>query len=441
MLAKHTRKLSRPEKPAEFFVLVLEPDIAFAQGLKLELEKNLPVKVVRLSSVSATRLLLNKKPHQFFLSISTVSFDFRQVDLLKSFNIPVIAVIDQYDDDLCNQLIKKNVLDYVVKITSADNTYICDLVARIFKNQKIKVLVIDEYKESQIVIARALALQKLEVLQLDNGLVAVNILGRHDDVKLVLIDSHMKLVDGIALVKKIRERYPKDKLLIIGMSTSTDPRLAVKFLKAGANDFILKPFNYEWLLCRINQNLDMLDAVEYANQLSNIDYLSDAFNRRYFFEQGNQIVGELRRKSDVLTVVMIDIDNFKTINDVYGHDVGDEVIKDIAAALKQYFPEDIVARMGGEEFAVMSTSPQYLNSFERIEKFREKIANQVLSIKGHTIQYTCSMGVSGYVGKSLDDMLVQADRLLYLAKKNGRNRVEGQPIGSAGEINIINGVE
>ncbi len=433
MAAKHTRKLSRPKRPAEFYVLVLEQDIAFAQSLKFDLEKRLPVKVVMVHSLSASRLLLKRNPRQFFLSISTVTKDFKQIDLLKSFNIPVIAVIDQYEDELRDQLIKKNVLDYVVKTTSADTAYLCDLVARIFKNKAIKVLVIDDSKVSQFVIARELALQKFQVLQVDNGLDATDILEKHADIKLILVDYHMKSVDGITFVKQIRAHYPKDRMLIIGMSTSTDPRLAVKFLKAGANDFIHKPFNYEMMLCRINQNLDMLDAVEYAKQLSNVDYLSNVFNRRYFFERGNQMVRELR-KDDVLTVMMIDIDNFKVINDVYGHDIGDEVIKDIANALKQYFPEDIVARMGGEEFAVMSINPQYLTSFERIKKFRAKIANQVLTIKGHVIKYTCSIGVSGYVGKSLDDMLVQADRLLYLAKQSGRNRVEGEPISSVDEV-------
>ena len=429
MAAKHTRKLSRPKKPAEFYVLVLEQDVAFAQSLKFDLEKRLPVKVVTVHSLSATQLLLKGNPHQLFLSISAVAKDFKQIDLLQSFKIPVIAVIDQYEDALRDQLIKKNVLDYVVKTTSADTTYVCDLVARVFKNKTIKVLVIDDFKVSHFVIARELALQKFQVMQVDNGVGAAGILEKHADIKLILVDYHMKLIDGISFVKQIRAHYPKDRMLIIGMSTSTDPRLALKFLKAGANDFIHKPFNYEMMLCRINQNLYMLDAVEYVKQLSNVDYLSNVFNRRYFFEQGNQIVRDLK-KSDVLTVVMINIDYFKIINDVYGHDVGDEVIKDIATALKQYFSEDIVARMGGEEFAVMSTSPQYLTSFERIKRFREKIANQVLTIKGNTIQYSCSMGVSSYVGKSLDDMLVQADRLLYLAKQNGRNRVEGEPIGS-----------
>mgnify|MGYP003748617029 CR=1 FL=1 len=164
------------KKPAEFHVLVLEQDVAFAQSLKFDLEKRLPVKVVTVHSLSATQLLLKGNPHQLFLSISAVAKDFKQIDLLQSFNIPVIAVIDQYEDALRDQLIKKNVLDYVVKTTSADTTYVCDLVARVFKNKTIKVLVIDNFKVSHFVIARELALQKFQVMQVDNGVDAAGIL-------------------------------------------------------------------------------------------------------------------------------------------------------------------------------------------------------------------------------------------------------------------------
>jgi diguanylate cyclase (GGDEF)-like protein len=428
MVAKHTRKLSRPKKPAEFFVLVLERDIAFAHSLKINLEKRLPMSVVIVHSQSAARLLLKRNPHKFFLSISSVSADLRQIDLLQSFHLPVIAIIDQFEDALRDALIKKNVLDYVIKTTSTDTAYICDLVTRVFKNKAIKVLVVDDSKVSQFVIARELALQKFQVLQVNNVSEADDVLEKNPDIKLILVDYDMQLIDGITFAKRMRAHYPKDRMLIIGMSSSSDDRLAVKFLKAGANDFIHKPFNYEMLLCRINQHLDMLDAVEYAKQLSNIDYLSNVFNRRYFFERGNQIVSGLK-KEDVLTVMMIDIDHFKIINDVYGHDIGDEVIKNIANALQQHFSEDVVARMGGEEFAVLTTNPQYLHSFERIHFFREKIAKQRLNIKGHMIQYTCSIGVSSHIGKNIDEMLVKADRLLYLAKQGGRNRVEGQPLG------------
>ena len=91
---------------------------------------------------------------------------------------------------------------------------------------------------------------------------------------------------------------------------------------------------------------------------------------------------------------------------MYGHDVGDEVIKDIAVALKQHFPNDIVARMRGGEFSLLSVDTQYQTSFDYIDAFREEINNQKLNIKGHAIRYTCSIGVSGYTDKSLDEVMV-----------------------------------
>jgi PleD family two-component response regulator len=163
-------------------------------------------------------------------------------------------------------------------------------------------------------------------LQADNASATTEVLENNPDIKLILVDYQMRGVDGIFFVKKAREFYPKDKVLIIGMSTSSNSRLAVKFLKERANDFIHKPFNYEMMLCRINQNLHMLDAVEYAKELSNIDYLSNVFNRFYFFEHGNQTLKALKTGGG-LTAMMMDIDKFKGINDVYGHYVEDKVIK------------------------------------------------------------------------------------------------------------------
>lgn len=432
MTSSHIRRDVRPNHPVDFHILVLEQDIDFAQTLKFDIEKQLPVEVTTVNSLSIARVVLRQNPDKFFLSVSSVlnldSESFEKIDLLAEFHIPAIVIVAQYEDELRDQLIKRHVIDYVVKDTRSDTSYICDLIARILKNVSIKVLVVDDSKVAQFVISRELSLQKFEVLQVDNGLEAIEILEKHPDIKLVLVDYQMKMVDGVTFVKRARELYPKDEMSIIGISTSADPRLAVKFLKAGANDFISKPFNYEMMLCRINQNLDMLDAVGYAKHLSNVDYLSNVYNRRYFFNEGNKIFRNLRR-DDTLTVMMFDIDFFKKVNDVYGHDVGDEVIKGIATELKSHFKDDIVARMGGEEFAVISLNPEYLHSFDYINAFRQKVANQVLEIRGNTIKYTCSIGVSNILGKNLDEMMMHADRLLYIAKQGGRNRVVGNPSG------------
>lgn len=429
MQHKLIRKAVRtpPHEPL-FSVLLVDENVDYALSLKHVIEARLPVLVVIAHSVSDAKKILKKDPTQFFIGITNaIDFNesaFKKIDLLSSFNLSVIAIVNDYEDNMRDQLIKRHVIDYVVKGSNFDDSYICDLIWRVYKNSSIKVLVADDSVVSRFVIARELALQKFQVIHAKNGEEALTILAEQADIKMVLVDQQMPIIDGCTFVAKAREIYAKDRLLIIGLSTSIDPRLSVKFLKAGANDFIAKPFNYEILLCRINQNLDMLDAVELAKELSNIDYLSGLYNRRYFFEQGNKVLQSLNQKES-LTVMMIDIDFFKKVNDLYGHETGDEVIKNIAALLRAHFPNDIVARIGGEEFAVLSTSPQYKTSAAQVEAFRLSVANQKIKVKKNVLQYTCSVGICNVAASNLDEMLAKADKNLYMAKRAGRNQVFG----------------
>jgi diguanylate cyclase (GGDEF)-like protein len=428
MLQARFRKDSRKRKnQTHFNVLLLEADASYASVLKRVIEGRLPVKVTVAHTLEEAKNLLQQDANEFFIGITSVLdlSAFEKVDLFGDFNLPAIAVVDQYEDEMRDQLIKRHVIDYVVKGNKFDSAYICDLIARVIKNCDIKVLVVDDSRVSRFILARELALQKFEVVHSNNGAEALEKLSEHPDIKLVLVDSKMPVMDGYSFVEAARHNYSKDALIIIGISGSSDPRIAVKFLKAGANDFIAKPFNYEMLLCRISRNLDMLDAIELARSLSNIDYLSDLYNRRYFFEHGSQLLVSLE-KNKPLTVMMMDIDAFKKINDGYGHDVGDLVIKNFAGLLKQHFPDDIVARIGGEEFAVISQSPKYFKSFERIDAFREAVENEKIQLSSDTLQYTCSIGVCNVVGADLDEMVIAADRNLYIAKDAGKNKVHGQ---------------
>jgi diguanylate cyclase (GGDEF)-like protein len=416
----------RRKNQTQFKVLLLEADVSYAKALGQIIEGCLPVFVTIAHTIDDAKKILQQTAGEFFIGITSVLdiSEFQNVDLLGEFNLPVIAIVNHYEDEMRDQLIKRHVIDYVVKGNRYDSAYVCDLIARVIKNCNIKVLVVDDSRVSRFILARELALQKFEVVHSNNGEEALEKLEEHNDIRLVLVDSKMPVMDGYTFVEEARHNYNKDKLIIIGVSGSSDPRIAVKFLKAGANDFIAKPFNYEMLLCRISRNLDMLDAIDMARSLSNMDYLSGLYNRRYFFEQGSKLLASLAKDSP-LTVMMFDIDNFKKINDGYGHDVGDLVIKNFANLLKRHFPEDIVARIGGEEFAVISQSPQHLKSLARIETFRKNVENEKIQLDNEILQYTCSIGVCKETHEDLDKMVIQADRRLYIAKDAGKNQVHG----------------
>ena len=433
MPKRNTRKVTRYDlAQAKIKVLLLESDSNYALSLKQMIESNLQAEVTIVRTADVARRLLQKGLNQFFLSITSVlsvdSSAFEKIDLLGEFNLPVIAIVHEYEDEMRDQLIKRHVIDYVLKGNKFDSRYICDLISRIHKNSSIRVLVVDDSKVSRFVVARELTLQKFQVQQANNGIEALEILKKYPDIKLVLVDNQMPQMDGYTFTSQVREMYSKDELLIIGISGSADPRLAVKFLKAGANDFIAKPFNYEMLLCRITQNLDMLDAINVAKKLSNTDFLSGLYNRRYFFEHGNKLIESVKNSTDLqptITVMMMDIDFFKKINDRFGHDVGDEVIKNFANILKNYFADDIVARIGGEEFAVISQSSQYSDNFDYINQFRLAVANQTMEIEHEKLRYACSIGVTTILGADLDEMIAQADKYLYQAKHAGRNQIAG----------------
>lgn len=414
-------------------VLLLESDSNYALSLKQVIESSLSIAVTIVRTANIARKLLEQNHSRYFIGITCVldldCSTFEKVDLFSEFQLPVIAIVDKYEDNLRDQLIKHHVIDYVVKGNQFDSAYICDLILRVRKNRDIKVLVVDDSKVSRFIIARELSLQQFKVAHAENGLVALQKLKESPDIKLVLVDNQMPEMDGYSFTAKVRETHSQDELIVIGVSGSADPRIAVKFLKAGANDFIAKPFNYEMLLCRVSQNLDMLDAINYAKNLSNTDFLSGLYNRRYFFEQGNKLLSALALKSSdeesALTVMIMDIDFFKKINDKFGHDIGDVVIKNFALLLKTHFPNDLVARIGGEEFAIISESPQYLSDFDYINCFRETIAEQVLQVNKETLRYSCSIGVTSLVGRDLDEMVAHADKHLYIAKRSGRNQISG----------------
>ena len=412
--------------PTHVEVLLLEDDIDYAVVLKQVIESRILTKVTIAQKAEEARTLLQNSPNKFFIGITSVFdlFGFEKIDLLGEFGLPIIAIVDHFEDEMRDQLIRRHVIDYVVKGNRFESAYICDLISRVIKNCDIKVLVVDDSKVSRFVLERELLLQQFEVLHACNGEEALEVLNAQTGIKLVLVDSKMPVMEGYAFVEQARKRYSKDELIIIGISGSQDARTAVQFLKAGANDFIAKPFNYEMLLCRISRNLDMLDAIELAKNLSNTDYLSNLYNRRYFFEQGGKLLSTFRLGSPI-TVMMIDIDNFKKINDGYGHDVGDLVIKNIAKLLKKHFPDDIVARIGGEEFAIISKSSKHITSSDDINAFRQTVEDEKIQLNNRVLQYTCSIGVCKVVGEDLDAMIIQADKNLYKAKETGKNQVHG----------------
>jgi len=173
-----------------------------------------------------------------------------------------------------------------------------------------------------------------------------------------------------------------------------------------------------------------LELAKYlAEQQARTDSLTELANRRSFFEIGSLALQQTEEGGGTLSVVMLDVDKFKNINDTYGHAVGDEVLKRIATALQQSLrPTDLCARLGGEEFAILLHNTDLHGAKKVAEKIRVLFTTIVIEADGEKIQFTASFGVSQLTskGEQLDDLLKLADERLYKAKNSGRNCIVSQ---------------
>jgi diguanylate cyclase (GGDEF)-like protein/PAS domain S-box-containing protein len=160
--------------------------------------------------------------------------------------------------------------------------------------------------------------------------------------------------------------------------------------------------------------------------LATTDPLTGVSNRRHFMEMSEKEISRARRSQIPLSIAMIDIDNFKRINDRYGHAVGDLVLKELVAICSGNLrPYDILGRLGGEEFAITTVGCDLQEAFTLSERLRERVANHVINADGKDISFKISIGVSELSGdmENLVSILNRADQALYLAKNAGRNRV------------------
>ncbi|WP_294962937.1 diguanylate cyclase [Sulfurimonas sp.] len=348
------------------------------------------------------------------------------VKLANSHGIPSVVLTSKVDEQVQKSLLKKDVLSVILKNDHASIKVAVADISRTLSNYDTTVLIVDDSKLFRQILRTSLEKIQLNVLEARDGEEAYNILeSSKEKISLIITDYEMPKRNGLDLTLKIREKYQKDELAIIAISAVETKDIISKFLKFGANDFVNKPFEHTEVVTRVNANLELLDLFAKIRDMANKDFLTGAYNRRYFFESGEPIYAKNKRKETPMAVAMIDIDKFKNINDTYGHDIGDIAIQEIKKILdKNLRTSDLMARFGGEEFCVFLEDITIEDAKILFEKIRKAFEENVLDANGTKILYTVSTGIYYGFSISLDEMIRLSDEALYTAKEGGRNRVE-----------------
>lgn len=254
-------------------------------------------------------------------------------------------------------------------------------------------------------------------------------------VDIILCDLEMPRIDGFKFLSMLKSRPDLQNLPVIILTGMNDRERKIKGLELGASDYITKPFDSEELVARVKVHLKikkLQDELKRSNELllelSNTDHLTGLFNRRFMMEALDKEVQRNFRKGGTLSLIMLDIDHFKQVNDDFGHLQGDVVLQKVALQVrKELRSYDCAARYGGEEFVAILPDSSLKESVFVADRIRLAIQGTKFNGALDKLSLTVSLGVASFPkehGLTSDGFIKLADDALYRAKTNGRNRVE-----------------
>jgi diguanylate cyclase (GGDEF)-like protein len=278
------------------------------------------------------------------------------------------------------------------------------------------------------------------VLYAENGRDGIRLLEETADIDVVLMDVMMPEMDGMNACRLLKENERTRDIPVIFLSARDETEMKVSGLSLGADDYISKPFEAEELIARINVQIrlkrerDQLRTnaeeasvrAELAQERAMTDALTGRLNRYGLQHILAREYAEARRYNRSLSCLLIDLDNFKTVNDTYGHAVGDLALQQVASILADAVRgTDTVFRYGGEEFLVLLPETDLEGAIALGEKIRAAAASHSFGEGQRRFKLTLSVGASSLSdNESGNDMIARADLALYHAKEKGRNRVE-----------------
>ena len=282
------------------------------------------------------------------------------------------------------------------------------------------VLVVDDMSSNAQIIEAVLE-DDYNILLAQSGQEALDLLQTDVNIDLVLLDIIMPGMDGYTVCEKIKANPLTEHIPVIFLTSEKSEESEEKGFSVGGVDYITKPIRPAILSMRVKTHITLKQVQESLREMALHDQLTSLYNRHYLENMGKKVFAHANRHKHDLGIVMLDIDHFKRVNDTYGHDVGDIVLKELAnLLLKDLREEDIIARVGGEEFILVLNNSNLENSLKKVENLRLKIE----SLNPNNLSITASFGITQLDDstETFDALIKEADLALYESKNNGRNR-------------------
>ena len=298
-----------------------------------------------------------------------------------------------------------------------------------------RVLIVDDNERQAARIAAELGVEHRPVIESDPEKAKISVGG---PVDLVIVNAAAKSFDGLRFTAALRSEERSRQLPVLAMVDPDDRNRMVKALEIGVNDILPRPVDPQELSARVKTQIQrkrytdyLRNNLDHSLELAVTDQLTGLHNRRYMSGQLDSLVKRAAMGGEPVSALLIDIDFFKKINDTFGHDIGDEVLREFALRLASNVRAiDLPCRFGGEEFVVVMPDTQLADALRIAERIRNHVAGSPFKV-GPTkeqLTVTISVGVSATLGAddTQEALLKRADQGVYQAKASGRNAVVGK---------------
>lgn len=293
----------------------------------------------------------------------------------------------------------------------------------------MRVLVAADDALSRKIVEDYLTSWGYEAVIARNGEEAWEILKDEGRPNIAILDGIMPGMNGLEVCQRLRSLNLPNYVYVIILTALSKVEDVIKGLVAGADDYIIKPFNHDELKYRLKIGERIINLEQRIMCLASTDYLTGMLNRRAFLERLSAEINRTWRKHNDLGIIIADIDNFKRVNDQHGHQAGDLVLQEVAASLLASCRDyDFIGRYGGEEFIACLPGANLAETAQIAERMRLDLEQQRVFLPDRQVelQITASFGVTGIEAgreSSADELIRWADDALYEAKGCGRNRV------------------
>ncbi|MBK9584544.1 MAG: PleD family two-component system response regulator [Alphaproteobacteria bacterium] len=303
-----------------------------------------------------------------------------------------------------------------------------------------RVLVIEDKEYERTKISETLMRDHNIVMGVDNGAKGIELIAKYE-FDIIMVSLNLENEDGLRLCSHLKSNERTRSVPIVMIAEPDDMVYVAHGLEIGAHDYIMRPLDKNELLARVRTQIRrkrfqerLRSTYEISLNMALTDSLTGLYNRRYFEVHLEKLLQKNLASRKAMAVIMLDIDHFKSVNDTYGHNVGDEVLKTfgdrLTGSLRSF---DLVARLGGEEFVVLLPDISKERAYLVAERLRRSIAERPFpcNVEGGFLKVTASLGaaVIEHGGHQIHEVLDRADKCLYEAKRGGRNCTVFEEVG------------